>query len=716
MKIRLLTLLLILAGFSASYAQKLVTIHDIQFVKDSALKNCIDSSSYKGKQIKVRGVVVMAGSLSRASANVRNIWIQDGSGAWTGLDIFNGATATKPVDVLDLVAGDSIEVVASLDEYQGETELINVQSLKLLASGRTVHSTKVNLSDINDASNINKLPTGEQWEGSFIELNNVTVATVDPFSGGSRVSFHVTDAAGNKINVSDRFIAQRLAANGGSFVTPNVGDVFKSLRGIIDHSENGCPGTNGRGYELYPFDVTHYDYGVAAPAISNITRDYASPNPSQAVTVSATITSDSGIKTATLYYAVGMNASKYTAVAMSVVSGNTYAGKIPAQVDGSFVSYYITATDKSKKALTSYNPSTQLGTPPLFYRVRANGLDIYDIQFTPYADGNSAFANQSVTVSGVVTAETKDLQYLYIQEPNQLAWAGLAVSAAGNVQLTTLKRGDKVTLTGTIKELNGFTTMTSVTQAVKDTTGGGKGKITPLVIDPNSFTKYSFANTEAFEGMLICLKPDTGKLKIVALNADSTSATSKSNFGEYRVGSNIYDPFTGCRVLDGVVNSSGPTASLNVSYINDSKWASNVLVSPTQVLKVGNYMDSLVGIMYYSFSNMKLLPRDNKDFYNLNVAVKTISIHGATQIQNNINMFPNPTPGQMNIEVKGTDVNAAHTLTVYDLNGRVVFVHNMPANTSLSSFELNLVPGCYITKFSNLSNGEVAQSKLLIYR
>jgi hypothetical protein len=127
-------------------------------------------------------------------------------------------------------------------------------------------------------------------------------------------------------------------------------------------------------------------------------------------------------------------------------------------------------------------------------------------------------------------------------------------------------------------------------------------------------------------------------------------------------------------------------------------------------------MDSLIGIMYFGFSNMKLLPRDNKDFRNLNVAVKTVSIASQPEIQNNIKFFPNPTPGQMNLEMKGEEINAAHMLTVYDLNGRVVYVQNIPAHSSVYSFELNMVPGCYITKLNNLSSGEVAQSKLLIYR
>ena len=109
------------------------------------------------------------------------------------------------------------------------------------------------LADINDADRNNLLQTGEQWEGVYAEFHEVTIASVDFFSGGSRVSFNVEDQFGNIMNVSDRFRVQKLPGEGGTFVAPNVGDQVDTLRGVIAHSKNNCPGYTGRGYELYPF-------------------------------------------------------------------------------------------------------------------------------------------------------------------------------------------------------------------------------------------------------------------------------------------------------------------------------------------------------------------------------------------------------------------------------------------------------------------------------
>ena len=85
------------------------------------------------------------------------------------------------------------EIIGVIDDYNGESELLPLagNSITLLGQGATIVPTVIQLSDLNDASRNNKLETGEQWEGVYVELHNVTVATVDPFSGGSRVSFNV---------------------------------------------------------------------------------------------------------------------------------------------------------------------------------------------------------------------------------------------------------------------------------------------------------------------------------------------------------------------------------------------------------------------------------------------------------------------------------------------------------------------------------------------
>ncbi|MCB9235108.1 MAG: PKD domain-containing protein [Bacteroidia bacterium] len=257
-------------AFALSAQYPLYTITQLQ--QPGNLAACRDSSLKNGDTVRVRGVVMMNGNQARVG-NGRNVWIQDGTGPYHGLDIFGasgGATATT--DMLNLLAGDSVEITGVVLEFLGETELVPLPATTYptgvvkINGNNPVHAPAVvNIGDLNDANRQNQLVTGEQWEGSLVELRDVTVDTLYFFSGGNRVSFDVVDAAGNRINVSDRFLQNRMPAQGGTFVPPAVGDKFCYIRGIVLHSKNVCPGFgSGRGYEIHPFAPSHYSAGTEA--------------------------------------------------------------------------------------------------------------------------------------------------------------------------------------------------------------------------------------------------------------------------------------------------------------------------------------------------------------------------------------------------------------------------------------------------------------------
>jgi DNA/RNA endonuclease YhcR with UshA esterase domain len=729
MKRRLFTLLCVsVLGSFAAKAQtyKLVTIKDIQYVSNSDLSNCSDASPLLNDTVRVRGVVVTNGGLSQASAGVRNIWIQDGTGSWAGLDIFlSGGKATSPVDINNLVQGDSIEVTGVVSEYQGETEVMpligsGINSVKLLGSNRKVHATVVNVSDLNDSKNNNQLTTGEPFEGDFITIKNVTVSTVDPFSNNTRYSFHVVDASGNSINISDRFLAGRLATTspGGTFVIPNIGDAYTSISGILMHSKNNCPGATGRGYELHPFDSSQYKSGVTAPSITNVKRDLQTPKSTQSVTISADVSGHRGVKSVTLYYAVGATNNSYTSVAMISSGGtSTYTATVPAQQDGSFVKYYISATDTAKfNPLTGSYPNISVKSIyPLFYRVRDNGLSIFDVQYTPFASATSGYAGQDVTVSGVVTAANSDVGATFIQQPGQLAWAG--IMATGSTALNTLKVGDMVTLTGTVSETNGLTQLTAVSSVTKT----GTGKITPIAIADTTFSTYKFSSNEAYEDMLVTIVPSSGKkLFIVTDNADS-AAGKTTNFGEYRVGTDTSNTTSGTRVLAGIQGGSN-YGSLNVSYINSFIRTSGdgMLNVPQRTIHKGDNMDSVRGVIIYTFSNMKLLPRTNADFFNINNPVNTDTTHHSSvaEISNkgiDVQMYPNPSNGQLTVNVNNSD-NARGVLKITDMMGRTVYTDNIQSGNAHYELNLDVPAGNYILTIILPSEGLSKQTKLLIVK
>lgn len=616
--------LLLGIGLSCSvmaYAQyPVVNINDLQFVLQSALGNCDDQTVYLGDTVTVRAKVVMDGYLAvpsgfGATNGHKNVWLQQGNGGeWSGIDVFSLGGTNVSEDIHNLLAGDSVEIVGVIEDFNGETELMPLEgnSISILGQGATLVPTVVTIADLNDENRLNQIQTGERWEGVYAEFHNVSVATVDPFSGGTRVSFNVQDQNGNLMNVSDRFLVQKLPGQGGNFVAPNVGDQLDTLRGIIAHSKNLCPGSGStnRGYELYPFQESDYVYGASAPRISIISRTPLVPSATESVDIEAEITdSDGQVVSATLRYGTGTSGS-LTSVGMTFNSTTGYyEATIPAQANNTLVRWNISATDDSASTTTVPNSDPSIAT--YIYWVRSGGLTIPDVQYTPFANGNSPYLGQEVTVSGVVTAaintsDTGDLGYVFIQQPGDVSYAGIWLQQG--TDLTTLSRGDAVTVTGTVAEVSGMTALNNV----HDVTVTGSGSVEMLILNPDSLTNYSFDGNEPYEGMLVRLENPTvgNKLFVVEQNADEATG---NNYAEYRIGT---DPFTlsGARVLAGRQTNSA-YSSLFFSYVNDSLWqnVSGVMAVNPYVVHYPDSLTSLTGILFYSFGAMKLLPRNNHD-------------------------------------------------------------------------------------------------------
>lgn len=698
---KLLSLALFLVVAVAAHAQKpLKTIQEVQFVSQQNLAAGNDASSFLVTDtIRIRGVVVMDAGLSTIVGG-KQVWIQTNDGSpFSGIDVyqpFPSSGGDGGTGILTLTAGDSVEITGHVEEFQGETEFVPNNTtpatpIQLLGSGITVKSKLATVAELNDINRNNIMTTGEQYEGQYIELQNLTVQSVDYFSNGARVSFNLIDAAGNKINISDRFKPFRLPASGGTFIPPTVGDFVISIKGVLLHSKNN------RGYELHPFTPADVVWGAAAPAISAISRNVSVPTNTDIVTISANITDMDGIQEAKLYYAVGATSNNYISVPMTA-NGNSYSAQVPAQADGSIVKFFIEAKDNSTAHLTSRIPNVP-ASDPKFYVVRNGGLTIFDVQYTPFNSGNSGYVDQTVTLTGVATASADDLGYVYIQQENQNTYAGLAV--AGGTGVSDIKTGDKVTISGVIKEYFGLTRLESVTSVSKI----GTGTITPVVVNPDSFKVASITATEPYEGMLVKFMPANGPLYINNANADAPS-----NFAEYRVAKDTLDPGAGSRVLAGRQTSS-VFSSKNVSYVMDSIWAPNPGL-PIIIVKKGDNMASLTGIMTYGFSNFKLLPRNNNDF------VAYQSVNGITS--NFVNkgkavVYPNPTASNLNLDYIMPVNKADLSLNIYDVFGRLVSTTVLENTTGTTSVNVSsLANGTYIYSVSSASAGVLNNGRFVV--
>lgn len=162
------------------------------------------------------------------------------------------------------------------------------------------------------------------------------------------VSVTVTDTGGSGV---DSVILTYSDDSGDHNVamTPNAG----SYDGTIPNHNPGyvvsfwVTATDADGNSVQSL-VEQFTFAVGSepdtfgPSMSLIAHDPASPSPTDTVTVSADIQDPSGVDYSTLQYKIG--SGDWTNVSMTP-SGDIYSGDIPAQVDGTSISYRIVAVD-----------------------------------------------------------------------------------------------------------------------------------------------------------------------------------------------------------------------------------------------------------------------------------------------------------------------------------------------------------------------------------
>ena len=719
---RVVLLFAVLFGLSAN-AQSYVSISDINYVSPTDLAACNDTSSYLGQTVITRGVVVTPGNVTEvASGSVTGglrpfIFIQDTtvggqSSPFAGIEVMGVYTSSTgslqvPATFTQALPGDIVEVKGVVGEYNGSNQLslADANSFSIVSTTTDpVVSDTITVGDLNDAQFVNNVTTGEQYEGSFVTLTDVTVTQVIPFSG-NRVSFNIVDGNGNAMNVSDRFLAQKLSSwttvnpnspqTQGSFVPPVPGTFYNSISGVVRHDANGCTGDNGRGYEINPFAASHYDIGYAPPYIANFERDPSIPTSNQDVEIVCTITDFDGSvdSVAFVWSAIDtQSVANFTVAPMTLVTGTTdeFEFEIPQQANGTLVRYYIYAKDDDGNE--SYLPSKPINqaTPNFdFYTVRDNGLIIPDIQFTYNSNGASPLNGAEVTVKGIVTASTKigDLGFLYIQDENATSWAGIWCVGIG---LNTYYRNEEVEVTGFVEEFYGMTRL-NVTSSSKT---GNLGSITPLVIDPSDSASYANFGWEPYESMLVRYEdPNNGSLYVSQTNL---------GFGDYAVSNSASAPvWSSGRVLAGR-QSTTAYSSLNVQLVTDTSYASIDGEMDVTPIVVDNTMtfDAIEGILFYGFSNYRLLPRNNNDFINPSVTLDSITI--ATSpigldewATSNLKAYPNPSNDWMQLESSG-----AGMWTIANVLGQQVASYETQGSLRIST--TSLAEGTYVARFSGV--------------
>ncbi len=261
--------------------------------------------------------------------------------------------------------------------------------------------------------------------------------------------------------------------------------------------------------------------------------------------------------------------------------------------------------------------------------ITVDEVTINEIQNTTAADGASPLVGQTVTTSGIVTAVWPD-EGFFIQDGSG-AWNGIFVF---NTSINPAM-GDLISLSANVVEFFGLTQLSSITS--HEIVSSGNTLPEPAVVSSQA------ASTEQYESVLvrvenaICTNPDAG-------------------FGMFRLNNSNADVLVDDDIF-------GYDAVLGNGY-------------------------NAQGVMWYSFSEFKMLPRMASD----------IELVGFASIDDlnltSVSIYPNPSENVIHVS------NFVGQLSILDAQGRSVKTTEINTNDTQVNIE-TLEAGVYFVLANN---------------
>lgn len=697
-------LMLFTINLFAQSQYPIISIRDAQFQPQDSLAAGKDYSPRLGDTVRIIGVVMIP-PLDNPNTTRRPImwagarwqtYIADTNYSlteWAGINVIQHDTSAAGqstyFDLLDTCM--VVEITGRLEEFGSpnrQTQLAVLTTTPVNVLGVKDFRPNPVLVEISEfaSGTAPKLVTGEKYEGMYVEFRNVTTSDANTANG----TFAINDAQGNKIFIHDQSgYFTRRAHQLRTWDPPVNGTVLEYIRGVI--------GTGSQGYVLRPMLPDDYKVGqIVPPAISSVRRDLSTVGPNQPVTVTASITDlDGTVAQAKIKYRV--NGGALNEIDMNLVSGSTWSGTIPGVQDSALVDYFIWAIDNAGNS--TINP-VDTSRSRYFYLVLNRPLTIQDVQYAPFGNGLGGYLNYRVTIRGIVTADTSDLRgdggavsrRAYIQNGTG-PWSGIWVAGLAGDEL---RKGQDVTISGLIREINSHTAIDSVTQLVVNSTNNPEPEAQLLKTGEIGGKTKGTLSAEKWEGVLIRFD----SVMVTNENADGNPGPGgggNSNFGEI-----LINDGTGDLRLE---TQEGPHP-----YHNN--WTATLPPHKTIGLKVGDKFTTIKGILFFSFSNYKIVPRKSDDFIGYQTNVETEILPDKFLLKQN---YPNPFNPSTVIEYNLPE-SATVTLKIYDLMGREVktLVNGEYQNKGLYKYFLNaydLSSGVY---FYQLKTDKYSETKKMV--
>ncbi|MFZ1080307.1 MAG: T9SS type A sorting domain-containing protein [Candidatus Kryptoniota bacterium] len=701
-----------------------LTIADSLLVNGGTLRASLTNGRYLNDTITVTGILTTDTRVIRNVGAHFSFYIQNpDSAAWGGMDVYTLDTSAAVLNAGfgSIDSGYIIQVTGVLTKYGtdiwGNFELEPIGSASitpipinvLSAAGERPAPVQVNLSDLvsGDKTSGGKVyfDTGTKYKNSYVIIQSLIMKTRTQNSSTGQWTVSVEDSLGNTISLYDpsKYFTGRTYGT-PQWTPPAPGSKIKYIKGLLS-------AYSSYGYEiipLYPGDVPINSYTPSITATGFSTRRSAAfPKPSDQVTVRITAVNLNPQPTivggAEVYYSV--NNGAYTSILMTRDTSNTFVASIPPQADGSLVKYFFAAwsNDSLGNVLLSTTPDSSIA--PLFYYVRANGYTIKDVQYTPFSDGVSGVIDLPVTVIGIVQADTSDFPaeidhenqstktpYAYMEDA-AAPWSGIMLYDS---TADKLRRGDSVSITGSVSMYNG---MTEISVDSFSVLGTGTQTYPAVKIETGTIGQRASGDSLArqWQGVLVVYD----SIHITNNDPDGPTYSITSPNGSFR---------------EYLVNDGSGTTRVDDDGSNNFSVDPHDTTFGFHIMPDGAFIRSLTGIIKYKNSEYKLEPRTNSDFVGEIDAVK----RAQSSIPTVFSLAQNyPNPFNPTTTIRYSIPNSSNvSMKIYNILGQEVATlvnqHQIAGNYTVTFDASRLASGVY---FYRLNAGSfTAVKKMLLLK